>query len=75
MLTKLVDHDGVLFHVQYHSPSVELGPIIESIQVLDGDYRPIGPNLVYLLDKMFMLINEGEGTKFLSLVADECNVP
>lgn len=72
MSTQVVDHDGVLFEVQYDLPEpVQAGPLINSVRVLGQDYAPVGPNLVYLFDKMFMLISQEEGTKFLSMVSDQ----
>ena len=72
MPTQVVDYEGVLFEVQYDlPPPVEDGPLINSVRVLGSDYAPVGPNLVFLFDKMFYLIKQDEGTKFLSMVSDQ----
>lgn len=68
MSTQVVDYDGVLFEVEYTSTQ----PItLNSVRVLGQDYAPTGPNLIFLFDRMFMLISQEEGTKFLSLVTDQ----
>ncbi len=79
MHTQVIDHEGVLFEVQYEpdpAPTAEvpIGPKILSVLLLGPDYRPVGPNLVFLFDKMFFLVSQAEGTKFLSMVADQCKV-
>jgi hypothetical protein len=41
------------------------------VRVLDEAYRPVGPNLARLLDKVFLLTSPAEGERFLSVVAGE----
>jgi len=60
-----------MLEVEYIEPDHTDGPRIDSVRILGMDYKAIGPNLMPMLDKMFFLIGEGEGTLFLSSVAEE----
>jgi len=70
MLFKHVhENEGVLFEVWYdfHEDGTHR---FHSVQVLGPDYKPIGPNLAPMLDKMAVVMG-AEGTMFLSAVAEE----
>lgn len=69
----ITSHEGVMLEIEYDpDPTLGIaGPTINIVRVLDSNYKATGPNLVEFLDKMFMLVNEKEGTKFLSVVAEE----
>jgi hypothetical protein len=77
-MKQLVEHEGVMLEIEY-SPEFPVasppqGPEITSARVLDAEYRPTGPNLLHLLDKMYIEIVTGadlEASKFLGVVATE----
>lgn len=71
MTKQVVEREGVLLEVEYIDPTHADGPDICSVRVLDDHYRPTGPNLALMFDKLFMIVGKGEGEHFLSGVATE----
>lgn len=64
MHTQVIERSGVMLQVEF-VPPVSADEVISfnSIRVLDGDYRPCGPNLVQLLDPLLVLSPEHEGAQ------------
>lgn len=84
MHTQVVERAGVMLQVEFVPPaSPEETITFYNIRVLDGDYRPCGPNLVQLLDPLLVLSSESEGAqpgdcgvvaeRLLSTLIDEVN--
>lgn len=69
MKTQVIDHSGVLMQVAYEPEE----PItFVSVHVLDENYRPIGPNIMPLLDGMVVMLTSKEATPFFCTLSDEC---
>ncbi len=62
------DVSGVLLEVEYSGPS----PVeIQSVRVLDADYRPVGPDLTLMLHDTLFLVAQDEAERFLSKLVAE----
>lgn len=61
---------GVNLRVEY-SVAPDNIPVFESIRVLDGDYRPCGPELLPLLANLLYLHTPLEAESFLSVLSGE----
>jgi hypothetical protein len=73
--TQIVEHAGVLLWVEYDDVSP---PTFNTVRVLDGEYRPVGPNLVPLLNDLVLILKpeaqvgeEVEAERFLSNILTE----
>lgn len=60
---------GVLLGIDYYAEQDSI--TFTSVQVLDKDYKAIGPNLMFLFDGMLTLKENLEGVYFLSEIAEE----
>lgn len=67
-MKQLYEREGVILEIDY---DLEPDTVVNSVRVLDANYRATGPNLVAFLDEMFVLTSADSGSKFFSLVADE----
>jgi hypothetical protein len=80
MNTQIIDRSGVLMQVSYEegrpaTPDAPAEPItFHSVFVLDGDYRPTGPDILPLLDGMTVMISPSEATPFFCTVDAELMV-
>lgn len=65
----VVDVQGILFQVEH----VGSPPDLHSVRVLDGDYRPCGPNLALLFHNLLMLDDAAsdEATRLLSIIVED----
>lgn len=77
-MNHIFEHGGVLLDVSYTpAPPGDLdGPTIHSARVLDGDYKPTGPDIVGLLHGAHIIHPPGadgfsEAETFLSAIAGE----
>ena len=52
MKTQVHDLCGVMLQTTFEERGARRTLYVSSIRVLDGDYKPCGPNLVAMLDKM-----------------------
>lgn len=68
--TQVVEYAGVMFRVEYEEHPED--PItFYTVHVLDAAYRPVGPNLVALMDGMLIMTNATEAEPLLSRIAEE----
>lgn len=66
----IYEHDsGVLLGVDYYTEQDAI--TFTSVQVLDKDYKAIGPNLMFLFDNLLTLKQNLEGVYFLSEIVEE----
>lgn len=70
MATHLYEHGGVTLHVHY-SVGEDNIPTIESVRVLDGSYRPCGPDLVEFLQPMALMYTATHGEAMLSVIVGD----
>lgn len=62
------DVNGVLFEVTYSGPP----PVeIQSVHLLDVDYRPTGPDLTFLLHDTLVMTAKRDAERFLSKLIEE----
>lgn len=70
----IFEHAGVMLAVDY-TPGDDGIHSFNEVRVLDGDYRPTGPNLTSLLDTAFVLTGrQGDhfsAESFLSAIVTE----
>jgi len=67
-LVHICDIEGILFEVTYSGPP----PVeIQSVYVLDENYRATGPDLTYLLANTLLMTGVDEAEKFLSNLVEE----
>lgn len=71
MTKAVVERDGVLLEVEFQDPQHVDGPHIQSVRVLDAEYRATGPDLTPMFNNLFFLTSEEEGERFLTSVASE----
>lgn len=76
MARHLFEHKGVILQVDYER--LEDGtPDFQSIRTLGDDYRPVGPELRFLLDGLLVVEDappgalECEAERFLSKIVEE----
>ena len=61
------DESGVMLHVEY-DPEHPIS--FKTVRALDPEYKPVGPNLIPLLDNAYTII-DGTGMYFLTRVFQE----
>lgn len=70
MPSLVYENAGVTLRVEY-SIAEDGVPVFESIRVLDGNYRPCGPELAPFLAKLAYLHSPLEAELFLSILSGE----
>lgn len=70
MTKHIFEHKGVLLEC-FYSVQTDGQPLFSSVRVLGADYKPTGPDLCPLLHDLVVMVNEEEGTAFLSTIVSE----
>lgn len=63
------DKSGVCVRVEY-DPDCRPYEIM-SMRVLDRDYQAVGPNIMGMLDNLFVLTTDGTGDPFINMITKE----
>lgn len=70
MPSLLYENAGVTLRVEYSIAEYKV-PVFESIRVLDGKYRPCGPELIPLLANLLYMHSPLEAEPLLSVITGE----
>lgn len=71
MPAHLHEYAGVTLHVEYDVDATDGVPILQSVRVLDAQYRPCGPDLTDWLQRLVFMHTPEEGEAMLSVLAGE----
>lgn len=63
------DKSGVCVRVEYDPTQTPYE--IVSMRVLDADYHVVGPNIMGMLDQLFVLTTDGTGDPFINQITKE----